>query len=297
MVIAGLMGGLGNQMFQYACARCVTQKLQTDLLLDHTLLSDRTHRENFTYRNFELGNFNIQAKKASWLTLKTFAPNLWTATGSVKKKYAFRRKLFNHHLYEEKTEFSYDEMISQVKNNTYLHGYFQTEKYFWEIRDLLLQEFSLNHPLDAPNVALLREIENMPSVSVHIRRGDYVNSNFHRSLTFDDYYIPAIKEINKRENNPHFFIFSDEPEFVKAGFASSDINKTIVDINQGNRSYLDLTLMSRCKHNIIANSSFSWWGAWLNPYASKIVIAPAQWFEGKSSDFTADLLPEKWIRI
>lgn len=297
MIVVGLMGGLGNQMFQYACARAVARRLNTGLRLDVTMLQNRNMGADFTYRDYELSHFNVREKLVTHLHNKLFVPDLFSATEKMLRKCKRVQKVLGYHLYREQKEFSFEERVLQIRNNTYLFGYFQTEKYFKDIRDDLLKTFRLMQPLDVENQNILNEIKRTTSVSIHVRRGDYlksVNSIF-QVLTVENYYAHAIKIIQQEVKSPHFFVFSDDLHTVKKEFASLEGSFTFVSVNNGNQSYKDMVLMSQCKHYVIANSSFSWWAAWLNSSREKTVIAPDKWFRDPNmASQTTDLLPSDW---
>jgi hypothetical protein len=185
--------------------------------------------------------------------------------------------------------------ILNLTGDVFLSGYWQTEKYFSSIRNLLLQEFSFKSAPDDENKKVIDLILAENSVSVHIRRGDYIsNPTTHRyhNCCDESYYQRAMAEVCKQVSQPHFFVISDEPEWAQENFKAPG-EMSIIDLNHGERSYEDMRLMSLCKHNVIANSSFSWWGAWLNQNPEKIVIAPKHWFNFKKFKIR-DLIPEQW---
>ena len=194
--------------------------------------------------------------------------------------------------------FTFDERIMKLKGNLYLDGYWQTEMYFKSIRNELLDDFEIKSSPSGENSSMLDLICKSNSVSVHIRRGDYVNNaeTFQKhGVSSMEYYNKAINYINKRVENTHFFIFSDDIEWVRQNFT---IKHAIhfIGFNDASKNFEDLRLMKNCKHNIIANSSFSWWGAWLNENPNKIVIAPANWFNDISVN-TNNLIPSDWVSI
>ncbi len=282
MIIVKMMGGIGNQMFQYAAGRRLSIKHKTILKLDLSFLLDRTPRENFTYRDYELGVFNIHENFVSPLEIKIF----W-----VKQKL----KLIN--LVNEPQHY-FHESMSSISDNSYLVGYWQSEKYFKDVEDTIRYEFNVKFKAEGINKKIAEEINSCESVSVHIRRGDYVSNpetNKYHGLCPLEYYQKALKKITSRIENPHFFIFSDDPEWAQKNLDFEHPSKFITH-NGAEKSYEDMRLMSLCKHNIIANSSFSWWGAWLNRNPDKIVIAPRKWFNDPSIN-TDDLIPESWMRI
>jgi hypothetical protein len=193
--------------------------------------------------------------------------------------------------------FQFDPTVFKLPKNVYLKGYWQTEKYFADIRNILLQDFSLKREINPNCQQFIQKITNCNSVSLHIRRGDYAeNQNLNRihGLCSLDYYQTSVNYLKKQIKEPHFFLFSDDPEWVKENLAIED-QTTIVSGNNF-ADYEDLFLMSLCQHNIIANSSFSWWAAWLNRNSDKIVCTPKQWFAVKSRN-TQDLIPSNWRRF
>ena len=179
----------------------------------------------------------------------------------------------------------------------YMSGYWQSENYFESNRSILINDFSFRIPLNARNADALRLISSSNSVSIHIRRGDYLhnaNAKATHGLCSLEYYHKAIRLIKATIGKPRFFIFSDDMLWVKAHLEPEE-DCIFVDWNFGVDSYNDMRLMSLCKHNIIANSSFSWWGAWLNRNPDKVIIAPKRWFAGKIND--SNIIPSSWIRI
>jgi hypothetical protein len=174
-------------------------------------------------------------------------------------------------------------------------GYWQSEKYFSEFSQQIRRDFSFCKPLSSDNEEFANEINHINAVSLHVRRGDFVNNPTTlatHGLCSLDYYRAAVQYISYRVNQPHFFIFSDDIAWTKENLEIV-FPCHYVDHNQGAESHNDMRLMSLCQHHIIANSSFSWWGAWLNPSKEKIVIAPKRWF-AKQID-TRDLLPPSWV--
>jgi hypothetical protein len=293
MITVILIGGLGNQMFQYAAARRLAEKHLTILKLDISSF------ETYKLRKYNLHCFHICECFADNNQVKDlYKKNSFFK--KVGKKITSRLNFFSYGYPNVLTEkyFHFDPQILNAPNNVLLDGYWQSEKYFSDITDILRREFVVKYQQDPISAKFAEQIKNTESVSLHVRRTDYVNnlltSQVHGTCDLK-YYAQAVKYIGERKSNPHFFIFSDEPEWarynLKLGFPT-----TIVDCNDASRNYEDLRLMSSCKHNIIANSSFSWWGAWLNQNDHKMIIAPKHWFNDLSRD-TKDLIPEQWIKI
>jgi hypothetical protein len=180
----------------------------------------------------------------------------------------------------------------------YLEGYWQSPKYFFDIKNIIGYEFTVKTGPDQVNKELMEKISQVEAVSVHVRRGDYVSNpatgNYHGVCSLD-YYRTAVATITGRVRQPHFFIFSDDPAWAEKNLSVIG-PKTVIERNGPERGHEDMRLMSLCRHHIIANSSFSWWGAWLCEKTDKIVISPKRWFKKEDID-TKDLVPESWIRI
>ncbi|MHB8261610.1 MAG: alpha-1,2-fucosyltransferase [Bacteroidia bacterium] len=297
MIISQLNGGLGNQLFQYAIAKKLALKLNTELVLDLSVF------ETQTLRKYSLAPFNFNQRFITKSERILFG--LVQAKGIEKLYYKVSRKILQPIVIHEK-QFNFDEdVFKNAKRNTYLTGYWQTEKYFFDIRKELLADFTINKQLENKNLEFAKRIEAVNSVSLHIRRGDYVSNtdikDFHGACGLD-YYTKAVEFISKHIKNPLLFIFSDDMPWVKENLITT-LDTYYIDNNNADTNYEDLRLMSMCKHNIIANSSFSWWGAWLNSNADKIVIAPSRWFNPESRWYkqnkinTVDIIPENWIKI
>ena len=294
MVIVRLNGGIGNQMFQYAAARRIAHVNKVPLKLD---LSWFGEVGPWTKRYYELDAFKLSADIATIDEIH----RLKSRTNKTHYKYLpffIKDRFFNtkkSHIREK--YYNFDPGILKLKSNIYLDGYWQSEKYFKDIEIVLRNDFSFRTDADNKNKEYIRLIESTESVSVHIRRGDYVSSSktkaFHGVCSLS-YYEEAICRIREQINEPVFFVFSDEIEWVKANL-SINAETYYVDFNGPDRGRDDLRLMSICKHHIIANSSFSWWGAWLCSHLNKLIYAPKKWFENKID--TSDNIPESWIKI
>lgn len=193
--------------------------------------------------------------------------------------------------------FHYWPGIREVSHNAYLAGYWQSEKYFSDASETIRADFTFRQPLSEQNAEMAERIGQGMSVSLHVRRGDYASNpktNTAHGLCSLEYYRAAVLHMAEHIERPEFFVFSDDIAWVKANL-EIDFPCWYVDHNQGTESYNDMRLMSLCRHHIIANSSFSWWGAWLNRDPDKIVVAPRRWFaNGKRSE---DLLPASWVSL
>jgi hypothetical protein len=288
MIIAKLMQGLGNQMFQYALGRHLSEKYQVELKLDVTSFFKVTSNKRLTPRKYQLDYFDIHGPIATPADINRFIP---------EKNDAFSQSPI---LIEK--NMSFDPNVLTSGPDVFLIGFWQSEKYFAPVNKIIRNEFILREDLisgiDAELVKkYLSEIRATNSVSIHFRRSDYVTT-FKNTLGAcpTSYYSNAIKYISSYIENIHLYIFSDDVKWVSNNFVS-DFPYTIVSSNKG-YDFEDLFLMSQCKHNIIANSTFSWWGAWLNNNDKKIVLAPNQWYKNeKKNSQTGDLIPDEWIRI
>lgn len=293
MIIVKLMGGIGNQLFQYATGRALAIKHNTSLKFDLTLLN-QDPKDKYTKRNFELNLFHTSCEIANDADIERFTKLSLYRKVLRKISPALNSKYF----YAYQNGFEFDARFTEFPKNTYLDGYWQSEKFFIDIRKELVQELTINKPFTDKVKIAQQLIANSNSVSLHIRRGDYVSdkgaSEFHGILPLS-YYYESIKYLNEKHNDLKVFIFSDDMDWVKEHLKIQN-QCVYIDFNKKDDSVFDIYLMSLCNHNIIANSSFSWWGAWLNQHTDKIVIAPNQWFANKSLN-TKDLIPSSWIKM
>jgi hypothetical protein len=281
MIVVNLCGGLGNQMFQYALGRNLALKNHTELKLDISQV------ENYDPYSSRLDVFNIPLNLASKSQLRLIRFFNKTRLPKVLP--------FNYnHVYEKDRHF--DTSILQMKGNIVLHGYWQTENYFKDIRDTLIKEFTVKNEPNDLNKSMLEKIKNSNSVCIHVRRGDYVANKktnaFHGTCTLD-YYQNAVKSLDRKIRTPELFIFSDDSSWTQNNLQFAHPT-TYVTINNSIKGYEDIRLMCNCKHFIIANSSFSWWGAWLSINPEKIICTPKRWFR---NDDEGDIIPKSWIRI
>ncbi len=283
-MIVNLIGGLGNQMFQYAFA--FSQKNNQLIKLDITdFKKDKL-------RDYQLDLFNIKsvlATEKEALDLKHKKRNIFIRTFRKPKKWGFA------YTYYPEPHFHFDKKALDVKNDVYFEGFWQSEKYFKKYRKDLLKQFTLKTALSQKAQEYQQKITQVPSVSLHIRRGDYITNakiNASHGVCGLDYYKKAVSKITKQVKNPHFFIFSDDLEWAKNNLDFIE-NKSFITLEPTAPPHESIILMSKCQHNIIANSSFSWWGAWLNQNPKKQVITPKKWFNDSNKD-TKDLIPDSW---
>ena len=297
MICIQLNGGLGNQMFQYALGRSLAIVNNCDLLLDTSILSKKTHSKVQIARDFELEIFNIVAKTATKNELKGHKPFFFKVLNTLIYRFGFPGITLSNYYVEQ--QFSFDKKVLNVAKNCFLSGYWQSPLYFESLASIILEDFKFPIIEDSLNLSVLTNMKQSNSVSIHLRRGDFLNVKTHsiHGTCSIDYYQRSILHIEKNVINPVFFIFSDDINWAKENL-KVPMNSYFVSGNTGEKSYIDMQLMSNCNHNIIANSSFSWWGAWLNSNPNKIVIAPKKWFsDEKMNAQTDDLIPAEWIRM
>ncbi len=288
MIVVKLIGGLGNQMFQYAFGRFLSLHNNTNLFFDTTELESQT--ANHIQRYFSLNNFKLTANIYQGIlnTDEGGKKNLFQRLFSTSKN---KLKLVT----EKRLHF--DKEIGNTLDNVYLNGYWQSPLYFKDIEDIIRKDFTFLHPVSKHAEPFYIKINSSNSVSLHIRRGDYVNNpqtlSYHGVCDID-YYKKAIEIIKSKVSNPTFFIFTDDVAWAKQNFQLS--NEMILVSSPELSQFDDLQLMSSCKNAVIANSSFSWWGAWLISNPKKIVIAPLKWLQDETIN-TDDLFPKTWMRI
>jgi hypothetical protein len=290
LIIVQLKGGLGNQLFQYAAALSLGALHNTQVKVDVSQLL-APDEEIGTMRNYELKYVNQPPAVASEAEINAMIKEPFLLKYYRKTLPPFKRKIY------KEASFRFDIHFFESQNNIYLKGYRQSEKYFAQIAENIKQQLSLQLSVYRSVEAYGEQLKIHNSVSIHIRHGDYTNAavtEFHGILGME-YYNRAIEEIIQIVDNPVFYIFTDNPEWVKQNFS---INHETIFVSGAisQTHYEDLYLMRCCRHNIIANSSFSWWAAWFNKNPEKVVVAPIKWFDKANYD-TTDLIPESWKRI
>ena len=285
MIISKIIGGLGNQMFQYAAGRTLAHLNKTFVKLDVTSF------EKDRLRNFDLLCFNANIGFASKHEINDLLP-----AHNFEKAFQYFSPLNRRSYYREKG-FQFNKQVLSLGKNVYLKGYFQSEKYFLSAKDIIRSEFAFKSNVIESVKQLSSILNGQNSIAVHIRRGDFSKNSdatdYHGTLEIN-YYQEAISIINSKFSDPIFYFFSDDIKWVKENYSLP--NSTFVSGEITKNHFEDLYLMSQCRHNIIANSSFSWWGAWLNDNPNKIVIAPKKWFNKGPKD-TQDLIPEGWLKV
>jgi hypothetical protein len=288
MIIVKLKGGLGNQLFQYAYGRKLSIQAETELKLDIGA-SPELFQKNAA-RSYRLDRFNIQAEIATLQEVEKLKYPMGLISRCVR---AFEFRILNKH------NIDFDRKCLKKKNNVYKDGFWQSEKYFADIRPALLSELTLAQPLsgDAQRAKVAID-ESAGAVSLHVRRGDYISdpgtNRWHGNIATPEYYAKAVAFMSERVANMELFIFSDDIGWVKKNIPLP--SSAVFVSTPAIADYEELVLMGLCRHHIIANSSFSWWGAWLNPRKDKIVIAPSRW-TNKIPDPHKNIIPPTWTRL
>jgi len=292
MIITKLKGGLGNQLFQYAIGRRLAEDQNSELKFDISLLNQQN--KITALRKYKLNVFKIDTLISSKSDENRILGVKWLVP--IKRRFwKMGIDLFRWN-YIRETSYGYHPEVLSLKRDLILEGYWQSAKYFDSIRGILLKELTLKNEFITTRFSSLKdEMTKQNSVAIHVRRGDYV-SNPTVTKEFGvctlDYYLKSIEYLKHRLSNPRFYVFSDDLEWCKLSFNAENDIHFVTDFED----YQDLMLISSCRHQIISNSTFSWWGAWLNQNATKVVVAPEIWYIDPSFD-TSHLIPTEWIRI
>src|SRR3989442_95689 len=293
MVIVRLLGGLGNQMFQYAAARRLALAHNVPLKLDTPWLAPGADRA------YGLQALNIQE---AFATRGGVGELRGPATRGIPRVlFRLRRRFkigYDWTWIHERTLSPADPRVFHAGARTYLDGYWQSEKYFSDVADTIRREFTSRDRLDAGPREILDRMATAESVSVHVRRGDYAShprASRARSVCTPSYYQRCVAYIAERLGHTHLFVFSDDPDWVAANLRF-EYPTTLVSTVPARPDHTDLRLMSACRHHVIANSSFSWWGAWLNPHHDQLVLAPRRWMNDPPVDDRA-VVPARWISV
>ena len=294
MIVVGLKGGLGNQMFQYAAGRALAMRYNAELVLDLSFFNGE--QNGCTPRHFMLDVFKVAARYETFGNAVAFdiPMNFLGRVRFLARSATGFRTGTMFRFIERSCEF--DRFFRWLPDNIYLDGYWQSEQYFDSVFDTIQADFKPLHVFTAKTSAIASEIQSVNSISIHVRRGDYVNNpdvaKVHGACDVG-YYRTCVAEMACRVSDPVFYVFTDDKDWVNEHF-DLPVPFTVVS-RDGGLPHEDMLLMSLCRHNIIANSSFSWWGAWLNANSEKIIMAPRRWFSAAA--VRTDIIPNSWITI
>lgn len=279
-------------MFQYAAGCALSRRSGIKLALDISDFGGYELHQGFELQRVFAGPFEIASKADVQRVLG------WQSSAGIRR--IVSRKPFSQFLSKRfvvEPHFHYWPGINSLPEDCYLSGYWQSEKYFSDVAMQIRTDFTFRQPMQDQNAKLARQIRGVSAVSLHVRRGDYASNpktTATHGLCSLDYYSASIRHIAGEVARPYFFVFSDDMAWVRSNL-KIDFPCVYVEHNRGADSYNDMRLMSLCQHHIIANSSFSWWGAWLNPSMEKIVIAPEKWFANQTD--VRDLFPSGWVLL
>lgn len=285
MIIIQMAGGLGNQMQQYALYRKLVS-LGKEAKLDISWFEQADRQERvYAKRELELNYFeNLKYQVCTEDEKKALAGN-GSLAGKLKGKlFPETKKVFQESGMYHPEIFDFDDK--------YVCGYFACEKYYGDIMDMLRDEFAFPNP-SQENRKLAEQMRGEESVSIHVRHGDYLdaaNAAMFGNICTEEYYVGAVREMKQIYPDAHFYIFSDDIPYVREKYKGEEY--TVVDLNRGEDSFYDIWLMSSCKHNICANSTFSFWGARLNPNREKVMIRPS--IHKNSQKFEPEKMHEWW---
>ena len=293
MVIAQITGGLGNQLFQYAAAKALSMHHRVPLLLEISSFYRTELPELEVPRDFELFNF-------TGIIEKIISPEELSSLIDLKKTTVLPRMVIPAYKKDIYTEphYHFDKNFYKSKKKVLLKGGWQSEKYFKSYDTEIRANIQLRQSLIEDVIEIAKKIREENSVSVHIRRGDYLRKKIiyeWHGVMEKEYYAKAFELLHAKTKPTKVYYFTDDVDWVAKNLLPS-FNGEIISFNFSKSHYEDLYLMSQCRHNIIANSSFSWWAAWLNDHMDKIVIAPGKWFGNGPKD-TQDISPSEWYKI
>lgn len=287
MIYVRLAGGLGNQLFQYAAARALALRNGSEVILDLRDLDKGPRHAVFGLEKFKIRAQIAQDADLPPSRLKPLRYLFWRTFGTTPRFIRERGLCLNR-------------TVLEASDDVYLHGYWQSEGYFADCAHILREELEFAFIPGAETARMMEAIQaETVSVSVHLRRGDYVSTTGGRlthGVCDEVYYARALDRVRAEVGpNLRVFVFSDDPAWAKDNLRL-DCAMTLVDVNDALSAHDDLRLMAACRHHIIANSTFSWWGAWLDPRSDKVVVAPRQWFsDARLSNY--DILPAAWIAV
>lgn len=287
MLILVASGGLGNQLFEYATARAVALKLNTELVIDLRYFEDKFARGS---KSFWLDLLDVKARYRRYLRSAIFGAHALPVR--IYRKLLEERFL---NVYREK-EMGFDPEVLELKDWTLLLGNFQCHRYFEHIRKELLAEISIGNFLDDSAKPYIDRFSGRPTVSIHVRRADYLELPGFPMISAEDFYLRAMRHVQERITGANFLVFSDDMKWSRRSPAFAK-DCTFVDFEDSAAAPLrEMALMAQCQHNIISNSTYSWWGAWLNEKSDRIVVGPKEWILGRRSA-DIDMFPKDWVEV
>ena len=296
MVSVKLRGGLGNQLFQYATGRAHSLRTNSDLFLDLSQL-DRDRGPQVSKRSLHLEAFDLPVeyvdRESKYIFDGILTERIPRIVADLNQSLATR--LFK--LYLENRPLTFDPRVLELPSDVIIDGYWQSERYFDSFTEILRNEISVSNPLQGENRQWYDRISETSSISVHVRRGDYVSLGWALPPA---YYRSALNHICCETSEINLFFFSDDMDWVRAHHQDllpdhNDFKINYIECNDKKNPHEDLRLMRTCDHHITANSSFSWWGAWLDDSEAKQIVAPDYWVH--DSVYTLDIVPNRWTTV
>lgn len=300
IIIFNIRGKFGNQLHQYGTGLALAKKLNAKFKVDLSFFDQEKYKSWYKLDNININIERATEKEIAQLKNQDNAPIIYRAL----KKFGIPSRYRKNTDIKETFGFKPDQRIIELDNSAYITGWCCIEKYIHDIQTTLREKFVPKVPLTSFAGEYIKKVQNSNSVSLHIRRGDYMNyNNFYRIIPID-YYKKAIKLITKRIENPEFFIFSNDIQWVKDNFKFIE-NPNFMDLSSsenynGLADIEEFEIMKHCQNNIIGNSSFSWWAAYLNANSNKIVMAPEKWYKDKFYQDSFEkypIFPEEWISL
>jgi hypothetical protein len=293
MIITKLTGGIGNQMFQYATGRRLAIKNNAELKLDITHYDNHIMPDGLPYRSYDLPVFMIDEKIATKREIELFKN---TSQSYFKRGFKKIRNLVDPHIEIIEPYFHFNPGILDLKGSFYLDGYWQCEKYFIDIEDIVRKEFRIKTTITTEGEDLLQKIKSTNSVCLNVRRQEFATNRHVNQFVGKTYLDNAISLMAGKISDPHFYIVSDDLPWCKENIKLNYPHTFIEEHLYGDKFRDCLFFMTSCKHFIIPNSTFGWWAAWLSSNSEKIVIAPEKWLNDPKRN-TKDVIPDKWIKI
>lgn len=300
MIVVKIRGGMANQMFPYACAKALSLRMGTELKIDASDYSDDIEPDIVHKRAYGLKFLKISSPLVADSDL------LYWFDKSIFKRikrihYRFKPYYERIHIIEPVNNVVYRDpniYLLQTKKNIYLQGDFNSYRNFIDYESEIRKEFEFAIEPSAKNKEIINEMGQVNSVAIHFRQGIILEGNSNYLVLPLEYYLAAIKYIISKVANPSFYLFSDDPEWVKRNIKIAGFPVRVIDHNDQRHNYEDMRLMSTCKHIIMANSGFSWWAAWLGKKDNQIVVAPRHFWKNDSYDvLNSDFYPESWIKM